>query len=64
MRGWLEGLGCDALLLHNRTFDPLMYAGVWNREHRESRPEVFARAIERWLGYYRREGIEASGRGC
>lgn len=63
VRAWVEGGGCDALLLHHQSFDPLRYAAVWNRHLSEARPPAFARSFERWLDHYRREGIEAIGAG-
>lgn len=56
-RGWVDGSGCDAWILHTRTDDPLGAAAGWNRD--ASSPEEYTERIERWLEYYRREGIEA-----
>ena len=51
-RGWLEGSGCDAFLLHTSTDDPLETAAVWNRDLLD-RPEAYGEALDRWLAYYR-----------
>ena len=55
-RGWLEGAGCDAWILHTGTDDPLATAASWNREL-SARPEEYDAAIERWLAYYEESGI-------
>ncbi|HEV8248393.1 MAG TPA: methyltransferase [Gaiellaceae bacterium] len=62
-RGWLEGSGCDAFLLHTSTDDPVETAMLWNRELLD-RPEAYADALDRWLDYYRRLGIEHLGYAC
>ena len=62
-RAWLAGAGCDAFLLHTSTDDPIETATVWNRELLD-RPEAYAEALDRWLAYYRRLGIDQLGYGC
>jgi SAM-dependent methyltransferase len=62
-RGWLEGSGCDALLLHTSTDDPVETAMLWNRELLD-RPGDYAAALDRWLAYYRELGIEQLGYAC
>jgi methylase of polypeptide subunit release factors len=62
-RTWLQGAGCDAFLLHTSTDDPLETATVWNRDLLD-RPEDYAEALDRWLGYYRELGIEHIGYAC
>jgi len=56
-RAWLEGSGCDAWLFHTATEGPLDAAAVWNLD-REGDEEAYAAAVDRWLDYYRSEGIE------
>jgi hypothetical protein len=56
-RRWVEGSGCDALILHYRVQDPLTYAGIWNAELR-SDPAAYGSAIDRWVDYDRKLGIE------
>jgi SAM-dependent methyltransferase len=56
---WLAGSGCDALLLKYATVDPVMYAAQWNRLLLAEGREPFLSAVDRWLDYYRREGIGA-----
>jgi SAM-dependent methyltransferase len=60
---WLEGSGCDGLLLHTSTDDPVETATVWNRDLTD-RPEAYAEALDRWLAYFRRLGIEQLGYAC
>jgi len=62
LRGWLEGRGCDALLLHHVTEDPLEYAAKWNTRHRRD-PEAHAEVLDRWVDYYRQAGIGALSTG-
>jgi hypothetical protein len=62
-RSWLEGSGCDAVLLHTSTDDPIETASLWNRDLLD-RPEEYADAIDRWLAYYREIGIEQLGYAC
>jgi hypothetical protein len=58
VRRWVEGSGCDALLLRYSSTDPLEYAAGWNRTHART-PDSFAAALERWSAYYEELGIEA-----
>lgn len=58
VEAWLAGSGCDALLLNYASVDPVLYAAQWNFLFLgEGRGPFFA-AVDRWLDYYRREGIE------
>lgn len=59
-RAWLEGAGCDAVLLHTSTDDPIETASVWNRDLLDQ-PEAYSAALDRWLAYYRELGIEQLG---
>jgi SAM-dependent methyltransferase len=56
-RQWLEGLPCDAWILHTTTDDPLSNAAVWNREAVQD-AQAFGATIDRWVAYYRELGIE------
>jgi SAM-dependent methyltransferase len=56
-RRWVERSGCDALILHYASSDPLTYAGIWNAELRGD-PAAFESALDRWVDYDRRLGIE------
>jgi methyltransferase family protein len=62
-RSWLEGADCDAFLLHTSTDDPIETATLWNRDLVD-RPEAYAEALDRWLAYYRKLGIEQLGYAC
>jgi Methyltransferase small domain len=53
---WLEGLGCDAWLLHFGSDDPVTHASGWLRP---TAPERFEEALDRWLDYLRTSAIEA-----
>jgi hypothetical protein len=62
-RSWLQGSGCDALVLHTSTDDPIETAMLWNRELLDL-PDAYADALDRWLAYYRQLGIEQLGYAC
>jgi methylase of polypeptide subunit release factors len=62
LRTWVADTGCDAVLLHYATVTPASYAARWNIELRP-RPPVFKATVQRWLDYYRREGISRIGLG-
>jgi len=62
-RRWVEGRGCDAWILHHRTDDPVSYAAKWNLRPCAGDGDAYRQALERWLDYYRREGIEAIANG-
>jgi hypothetical protein len=53
----VEGSGCDALLLRFTTQEPTRYAAAWNADLRAV-PGAFEEALDRWLAYHRRLGIE------
>jgi len=54
---WVSETGCDALILHYGSSDPLTYAGIWNAELRAD-PAAYESALDRWVDYDRRLGIE------
>jgi SAM-dependent methyltransferase len=58
VRRWVDGGGCDAILLRYATHEPLDYAAAWNRPYRGN-PELYGAAIERWTSYFDRLGVEA-----
>ncbi len=63
VEAWLAGSGCDALLLKYVTVDPVVYAAQWNRLLLAQGREAFLSAVDRWLDFYRREGIGAISEG-
>jgi len=58
VRGWVEGSGCDAILLRYSMYVPLDYAAAWNRPYRGD-PAKYGAGIARWKEYFDRLGIEA-----
>jgi SAM-dependent methyltransferase len=58
LKAWVEGSGCDALLLRYATHDPLQYAAGWNRPLRAD-AEAYASALDRWSEHFERLGVEA-----
>lgn len=60
---WLEGSGCDVLLLHHASVDPLNYAETWIKAAAATEPKDFPEALDRWTDHFAELGIEriASG---
>ena len=58
VRRWVDGNGCDALLLRFSENTPLDYAAAWNRPYR-SDPDRYADALDRWSSYFAELGIRA-----
>ena len=58
LEAWLAGSGCDALLLKYPGGDLVSYAAQWNLLLLAEGREAYLSAVDRWLDYYRREGIE------
>ena len=63
VESWIDGRGCDALILYYDTLEPLRYAAAWN-EDLASDTDRFATTLDAWLDYYRRRGIDAIGMGA
>jgi hypothetical protein len=57
LRRWVERSGCDALLFHYASHDPLSRAADENELLRRD-PDAYGAALDRWLAYYRELGIE------
>ena len=64
IRPWLADIGCDALVMHYATVDPLSYAQRWNMELRGRDRLAFDATVRRWLDYFRAERIEHIGFGA
>lgn len=64
LREWVSGGGCDAWLLHFGSQDPLSHSAQWLGPLGEGDPVEFEAALDRWLEYLRRNGIEAIGYGA
>jgi methylase of polypeptide subunit release factors len=63
-REWVADLGCDALLLHFGSLDPLAYAmnnAVTGPEHD---PAHLAKTVTRWTRYYKDAGIQQMSAGA
>ena len=63
-REWLAGTGCDALVLHYGTQDPLTHAASWAREPSGGDEAAFDAMLERWLAYLADEGIDGIAYGA
>ncbi|MEP6909486.1 MAG: class I SAM-dependent methyltransferase [Actinomycetota bacterium] len=55
----IAGSGCDALLLKFATLDSVGYAAQWNYVMAAQGSEALLATVDRWLGYFREEQIEA-----
>lgn len=55
-RDWVRGTGCDAWILRHEPTTALDYAVSWNRH-----PDVarYAAGLQRWMDYFRAEGIQS-----
>jgi SAM-dependent methyltransferase len=60
---WLDGAGCDALVLHTGSAAPLEIAAQWNRDVRPD-PDEYGTVIDRWVEYFRAEEIRMIGFGA
>jgi hypothetical protein len=58
LRSWLQGLPCDAWLLHYLSDDPLAQAAKWNQPGLRVDAADYGAALDRWTDYYRRERID------
>ena len=63
LREWVADLGCDAWLLHFRSYDPESYAVSWNQQLQDD-PARYHVVVERWIEYFHRERIDAIGYGA
>jgi hypothetical protein len=62
LRSWFEATSCDVLVLASEAMDTVDYASLWLRQQHET-DDAVGRAIEEWLGFYERAGIESLGEG-
>ncbi len=64
LRGWLDGTGCDAVCMLHGVEDPLSYAVRWNAREQHLRLDGYPETLDRWLGHFRSQSIEALGTGA
>lgn len=62
VREWVDGRGCDTVLLHSSVSPALTAAGAWNRDLAGD-ADRYAAAVDEWAAYFRAEGIAAIGYG-
>ena len=55
---WIDGTGCDAVVIRYASEDAVTYAAFWNHRLRYEGGDSFKHAMGRWLAEYRRLGIE------
>ena len=63
-RTWVAETGCDALLLHYGTQDPLTHAASWAREPSGGDEAAFGAMLDRWLAYLAGEAIDGIAYGA
>lgn len=67
LTGWFLGSGCDVLVLHERTLDPVSYAVNWVRQAASqtggATPQAMEADVRRYADYYQRERIQAISHG-
>lgn len=51
LAGWFQGTGCDGLVLHHGTKEPMEYAAQWI-ETKSEEPTEFQRVFDEWMSYY------------
>jgi hypothetical protein len=59
VRNWVEGSGCDAMVIRFRTESPLAYVQTWRRELRTLRPFREPAQVASWLAMFRSMGVGA-----
>jgi hypothetical protein len=64
LREWVSEDGCDALLLHFGSQDPVSHSANWLRPLADAGAGLYAEALDRWLAHLRDLGIEAIGYGA
>jgi len=64
LKEWVAGSGCDAWLLYYGTDNPLTHASKWLSTEIGDNPEAFGEAMDRWIAYLERLGIEAVSYGA
>jgi hypothetical protein len=57
LAGWVEGIGCDVLVLRRGTTAPDEYAATWIET--DGGEAGFARSFDAWMDYYASLGVEA-----
>ena len=61
---WVRESGCDALLLHYASDDPIEYARRWNQHLSDVDRAQYDQVQYRWCSYYREQGIGAIASGA
>jgi hypothetical protein len=63
MHKWFDGTGCDAWVLRSESLDAETYALTWIRHTEKSETGQFPRQFEKWMAYYKSQGIASMGAG-
>ena len=64
LKSWVDEQGCDSWLLYFGSDDPVTHAAAWLKPAARDTPESFSEALDRWLDYLKRLGIEAIAHGA
>lgn len=59
LAGWFTGTGCDAWVIGYETQEPDTYASTWIRHTERAERDQFGERFEKWMAYYKQQGIEA-----
>jgi len=57
-RGWIEGSGCDAWLLHQVTQTALAHAASWHQSLAASDPSGYEQRLDQWLDHMSQLGMD------
>ncbi|MVA76946.1 methyltransferase [Auraticoccus sp. F435] len=63
LAGWVEGTGCDLLVLQREVLDPAEYVELWLADAGLTRDPAYRDRCDQWLDYFEALGIEAVGMG-
>jgi len=64
LREWVADTGCDAILVHYGSEQPVDYATKWNQAVGKLDFAEFDETLRRWLDYYEEAGIERIATGA
>jgi methylase of polypeptide subunit release factors len=57
IRGWVQGRGCDVIVIHHASLDPVRYAATWNAELALRDPSEQERKVRAWAAHYEAHSI-------
>ena len=63
LKRWLDGLGCDALVMRNTSRGVATYAATWLRHTEKLEVDNLSGLFDEWMAYYKEQRIERIGAG-